>query len=653
MTEGAVKVLLVDDDEDDYVITRDLICEIGQERYQLDWASSYDAGWDVLQRREHHICLVDYRLGERTGLEFLRAAQQLNSLAPMILLTGQGDHEVDLEAMKAGAADYLIKSQLNADLLERSLRYAIVNNRAGEHLRRDRDLISQIMETSPVGILVVNRAGRITFANRRAGEVLGLARTKMAQEHLDVFSWRLLDLDGHASEAGAPTSLKEVVENGRPLQAACHAVELGVPAAGSRLLLSLNAAPLFDAQNQIDGMVISVEDISGRLQLEAQLRQSQKLDSIGQLAAGVAHDINNILTIIQGHTGLLLQSALAQNDAAKSLNQISAAADRAARFVRQLLMFSRKQSLQTTPLDLGAVLRNLEGMLARLIGEDISLGLACGDEVPPRVEADLGMIEQIVMNLAVNARDAMPRGGTLTLATSTVIFDPLSARHHPEARAGSFVCLTVSDTGCGIEKQILPRIFDPFFSTKEVGRGTGLGLATVYGIVKQHRGWIEVESEPGAGTSFKVFLPVAALPETKAALEAAPAAVTVEGGRETILLVEDETGVRDLAREVLSQYRYRVMVAETGLEALRVWDAHKGEIDLLLTDMIMPGGMNGGELAAELKKRKPGLKIICSSGYKSELSESSAGITGVNFLPKPYLPPRLAQVVRETLDARQ
>ena len=643
MSDAPVKVLLVDDDEDDYIITRDLILRIAG-RYHLDWVNNYNGALDAIQRREHDVYLLDYRLGERTGLELLRESQQFNARAPMILLTGQGDQEVDMQAMKAGAADYLVKGQLNADILDRAIRYAIKGKHAEENLRRDRDLISRIMETSPVGIVVANQAGKITFANHQAEEVLGLSKDAITGGTSSVLDWRMTDPEGHPLP-GQTLPLKQVLETGQPVQDVHHAIDRPD---GRRTLLSTNATPFFDAAGEINGMVITVEDITERLMLEAQLRQSQKMESVGQLAAGVAHDINNILTVIQGHAGLLLNAVPPGADSTRSIKQISAAAERAASFIRQLLTFSRKQIFRSKILDLNAVLHNLKGMLPRLIGEDITLETHCQPDLPC-IQADTGMVEQIVMNLAVNSRDAMPKGGKLTITTSAAEIDAAYLRQHPEAHVGSFVCLTVTDTGCGMERKVLQRIFEPFFTTKEVGKGTGLGLATVYGVVKQHHGWIEVQSEVGAGTTFKVFIPVAGK-AGDAPTDPSVKSENVRGGKETILLVEDEIGLLELVREILQQYQYRVLIASSGVEALRVWDECNGQIDLLLTDMIMPGGMTGTDLAAELKRRKPGLKVIYASGYSSALTGKEFTQGENIFLAKPYQPNQVAQLIRETLD---
>jgi signal transduction histidine kinase/CheY-like chemotaxis protein len=389
-------------------------------------------------------------------------------------------------------------------------------------------------------------------------------------------------------------------------------------------------------------------DVTDMLNLESQLRHAQKLESVGQLAAGIAHDFNNILTVIQGYSDCLLQRNEGSDISRGALKQIGDAAKRAASLTRQLLTFSRKQVIQLKVLDLNSVLGNLANMLPRLLGEHILLETNYSRNIPS-VEADTGMLEQIVMNLAVNARDAMPKGGKLKISTSEAVIEPDYARKHPDARPGTFVCLTVSDTGCGMEARTLERIFEPFFTTKEVGKGTGLGLATVYGIVKQHRGWIEVFSEVGKGTIFKVYFPGLDR-ELDVHTEFLPSMGAIQGGKETVLLVEDEPVLRELVSEILRGYQYHVIEAGTGVEALRLWEEYDGKVDLLLTDMVMPEGMNGSELAEQLKRRKPELKVIFTSGYSSEAVGRDFNQEEAVFLPKPYLPPQLAQLVRRCLD---
>lgn len=390
-------------------------------------------------------------------------------------------------------------------------------------------------------------------------------------------------------------------------------------------------------------------DVTERMSLETQLRHSQKLDSIGQLAAGVAHDFNNILTIIHGHTNRLIDKCLTQPDLIDELKVIAISATRAAGLTRQLLTFSRKQKLQPKVLNLGRVIGDVSKMLERLLGEHITLETRF-ESTTPRIEADIGMIDQIIMNLSVNARDAMPKGGTLRIGTSAATIDENYVQLRPEARPGHFARLSVTDNGTGMSRETIGRIFEPFFTTKEVGKGTGLGLATVYGIVKQHGGWIEVDSELGLGTTFNIFLP-ATNRESDTCFQRAPKPAVALDGPETILIVEDEPLLLELARLILQGHKYRVLEAGNGKEALKVWEENHGKIDLLLTDMVMPEGMTGHELASELKKLKPELKVIYTSGYSSDVMGGELAEDRTTFLQKPYAPPQLVKTVRECLDA--
>ena len=397
-------------------------------------------------------------------------------------------------------------------------------------------------------------------------------------------------------------------------------------------------------------MLSLFRDVTTQKRLEEQLRQSQKMEAIGQLAGGVAHDFNNILTIIHGHASLLVAAGLDET-VARSAQQIAQAAERAAGLTRQLLTFSRRQLIQPKRLDMNKIVGNMTDMLGRILGEDVALQLNYS-ALPATVEADAGMMEQVLLNLAVNARDAMPRGGRLSVRIAVVDVDEEHVQRHPEARPGRFVCVTKTDTGIGIPPENLSRIFEPFFTTKEVGKGTGLGLATVYGIVKQHQGWVEVESTVGKGTTFRIYIPFVG--ETRTPAEKPTTQVIVRGGNETILLVEDEKPVRELVARVLEKHGYQVLQAGAGAEAVEIWRARKDEIDLLLTDLIMPGDMNGRELAEALWKGRPKLKVIFTSGYSADVVGKDFKIESeVNFLQKPYHPQTLALTVRRCLDDKR
>ncbi|MGH3103162.1 MAG: PAS domain S-box protein, partial [Gaiellaceae bacterium] len=386
-----------------------------------------------------------------------------------------------------------------------------------------------------------------------------------------------------------------------------------------------------------------------KAKLEEELRQAQKMEAVGRLAGGVAHDFNNLLTAITGYGDLALARLDEDSPARRNVEEMKRAGERAAALTRQLLAFSRKQVLQPKVLDLNDVVGGLEGMLARVLGEDVELATGLEPELG-RTRADPGQIEQVVLNLAINARDAMPRGGRLTITTSNVELDDFFVAVHPGATPGQFVQLAVSDTGEGMDRETLGRVFEPFFTTKPPGQGTGLGLSTVYGIVSQTGGQIWAYSEPGRGTAFKVYLPrvwdVAADREEQRAQPGL-------GGTETVLLVEDEAIVRSLVREMLERAGYTVLEAADGDEAAALADEHAGAIDLLMTDVVMPG-VGGQQLAARMLQERPGLRVLFTSGY-TEAAIMHHGVLAPDtaFLEKPFTAVDLGRKVRELLDGHE
>ncbi len=393
-------------------------------------------------------------------------------------------------------------------------------------------------------------------------------------------------------------------------------------------------------------VLLLAQDVSERLLLERQFLQAQKMEGIGQLAAGVAHDFNNILTVIQGHAGMLKAFLPEPSPAAKSVHQILTTSNRAATLIRQLLTFSRKQVMQFRSLDFNEVLSACLPMMERLMGEHIQVEFR-GGALIPSVHADVTMIEQIVMNLSANARDAMPNGGRVIITTDLVEVQREATPMDPEKRTGAFVCMSFTDTGCGMNPEVLSCIFEPFYTTKAVGQGTGLGLATVFGIVRQHRGWLEVESQPGHGSTFRMYFQPCDQPAKKQEEEIhdLPA-----GGSETILVAEDEDALREMVAAVLTSQGYKVFTAASGREALEVWERAQGTVDLLLTDMVMPEGIMGGELAENLTARNSKLKVIFTSGFSPGMAGKDISlIEGRNFLPKPYSIAKLAKFVRQCL----
>lgn len=409
-----------------------------------------------------------------------------------------------------------------------------------------------------------------------------------------------------------------------------------------------NAVPLLDQQGRLLGYRGVDRDVTEQKRLEAEFRQAQKMEAIGQLAGGVAHDFNNILAAVLLHLGLLQQRNDLSQDTRDSLKELECESKRAANLTRQLLLFSRRSVLQPQTLNVNEVVDNLLKMLRRLIGEDVTIEWTA-KPAPLRVEADPGMLDQLLMNLVVNARDAMPKGGRITISTALVSLDERQVKAADGSRPGRFAQLRVSDTGSGMPPEVLEHIFEPFFTTKEVGRGTGLGLATVYGIVKQHQGWITVESELGRGTTFHIFLP--ALEEPAPASREQAEEDPVRGGSERILLVEDEPTLRVTVSTFLRRLGYSVVEARSGVEALERWREKKMKFHLLFSDMVMPQGMSGLDLAERLRADCPDLKVLISSGYSTELvQQGGKALASVTFLQKPVAPIELAKAVRRCLD---
>jgi signal transduction histidine kinase len=430
---------------------------------------------------------------------------------------------------------------------------------------------------------------------------------------------------------------QEVVRTGEPRLGSVDVIEID----GKMRWLQTDRIPYRDTAGAIVGVIGLSIDVTERREMEAalavkeeELRQSQKMEAIGLLAGGIAHDFNNLLTAILGYAELSLATTEAEDPIAKSLSGIQEAAERAAGLTRQLLAFSRRHALQLTTIDLRDVVENVRSMLEHLIGEDIDLVTSHGDGVP-FINGDPAEIEQIVVNLVVNARDAMPEGGTLKITTERVVLDSTSCRTMPQARPGTFACLSVIDAGIGMREGVLARIFEPFFTTKGPQGGTGLGLSVIYGNVQQHEGWIDVESAPGRGTTFRIFFPeTQGLPEEAAPRQDAGTFPEGVGGR--ILVVEDEELIRDLAARVLESKGYDVVEASTAEEALEKLDRDGAVFDLVFSDVVLPG-MSGIQLAEAIAERCPGAKILLCSGYADRrLQWPTICERGYPFLDKPY-----------------
>ena len=512
--------------------------------------------------------------------------------------------------------------------------------RAEADLQRSLSLLTATLESTDDGILALDIEGKVVSFNQRFVDLWRIPAEVVAS---------------HDDNRVLALAVEQLQDAGAFLR---KAPELGArPEPTGSDTLQFKDGRVFERYShpqRIDGQTVghvwSFRDVTERRRLEGQLRQVQKMESVGQLAAGIAHDFNNLLTVIQCYGDLLGAQLADRPQAAECVNEITAAGERAANLTRQLLLFSRKEVARRRLLDLNDLTGNLVKMLGRILGEDIALRLDCWPSLPP-VHADPGMIEQVITNLSVNARDAMPEGGRLEITTSVADLDAARVLSNPEAKPGCFVCLAVSDTGSGIPPEIVLKIFEPFFTTKEVGKGTGLGLATVYGIVMQHQGVVEVSSQPGEGACFRIFLPASSHAQEAATGASTPA--PTRGGSETVLLVEDEAVVLFLVEKILTRAGYTVLIATSGPAAQTVWQDHREKIDMLLTDMIMPGGFSGKQLADSLRSQNPGLRVIFMSGYSPELRSRDLEIKeGLNFLQKPFSPSALLEAVRRQLDSR-
>ncbi len=516
--------------------------------------------------------------------------------------------------------------------------YLIVQVQDVSERKRTEARFRRLVDSNVQGVIFWNKKGEITNGNDAFLKMTGYTRDDLKG---GLINWAAMTppeyakLDERALEEIAATGICTLYE------------KEWFRKDGSRVPILLASAIFED--NSSEGLAF-VLDLTEQKKTEEKLRQSLKMQTIGTLAGGIAHDFNNFLTIIQMQTHLVKSRGKLSSDQLKYVEIIDNATQRSSALTRQLLLFSRKQTMQLRDLNLNESVDQLGNMIRRSIGEDIELQLKLS-EGPLFIRGDSSMLDQVLMNLAVNARDAMPKGGKLIIETSSVDFDKKSSAQIPKARAGSFVCLSLTDTGCGIPKENLPKIFEPFFTTKEVGKGTGLGLATVFGIVQQLNGWVNVYSEVGRGSNFRVYFPLLAASSLPAS-DSIPA-TSKPGGNETILYVEDDEFLSTAVCEILSQLGYEVLAARNSAEALEIWKARSKEIHLLLTDLVMPGKMSGKDLGEQLLRENPKLKVIFSSGYSAEIAGKDFHLQeGANFLTKPFEAHKLARVVRDCLDKR-
>ena len=636
MTAAELHVLLVEDSAADAaLLVREL--ERGGFRVSATRVDSAAKLADALPSRSWDIVFSDFTLPGFSGLAALDTVKQHDPDVPFIFVSGTIGEDRAVEAMHDGANDYILKNNLTrlTAAVRRELRES--QNRRERHRAEER--LRALFDSALDAVVTMDAAGTITGWNAQAERTFGWtaaeATGRILGDLLIPPQYREAHRRGVAEflATGAGPILGKRIEitalrrDGREFP-----VELTVNAA------RLGEDWLFSA---------FLRDITERRQLEHQLRQSQKMEAVGLLAGGVAHDFNNILTAIFGYTDMLAEDLPPDSPGRADVKDIRTAAERAAALTRQLLAFSRQQVLEPVVLSPNALLQDFDKMLRRIISEDVVLTLALAGDVG-NIRADAGQLEQVIMNLAVNARDAMPQGGKLLIETGNAELSEQYAELHQPVIPGQYVMIAVTDTGTGMTADVKARVFEPFFTTKQKGKGTGLGLSTVYGIVKQSDGYIWVYSEPGRGTTFKIYLPrVDARPHRASS----PRIHAILEGTETILLAEDDAMLRPLAAGLLTKLGYTVLAAEHSGEAVNVALHHRGPIHLLVTDVVMPGG-SGRELARTLAEQRPDMKVLYISGYTDDAIVRHGMLEpGLSFLQKPFTPAVLARKVRDVLDA--
>ncbi len=586
------------------------------------------------------LILSDHSLPTFGASDALRIAERDAPGIPVIIVTGSLDEETAADYIKAGAADYIVKHHLErlgpAVLRALALKHAREDQaRAQEQLRQSEERFRTLIEGVRDVIFSLGPDGTIASLNPAFETTLGWPREE----------WLGKPLEQLVHPDDVPLALELL---GGVIRSEPHGVRLlrVRTRKGDYRVGEFSATPQF-RDGKLVGVFGTARDVTERMSLEQQLRQAQKMEAVGRLAGGVAHDFNNILTAITGYADLLLDDLGAADARREDVAEIRKAADRAAGLTRQLLAFSRQQVMQAKVIDLNSLVSETENMLGRLLGEDVELATRLASDLAP-VRADPGQIEQVIMNLAVNARDAMPQGGKLTIETANVDLDASYAHEHFPVRPGPYVMLAVGDTGTGMDEATQAHLFEPFFTTKEKGKGTGLGLATVYGIVKQSGGYVWVYTELGHGTTFKIYLP--RVMESLAPRSSEARQAPTIGGSETVLIAEDEAAVRAVARQALERQGYTVLEAPSAEAALDLAQRHSGPLHLLLTDVVMPG-MSGRALASRLVELRPELRVIYMSGYTDEaITRHGMLEPGLTYVQKPFTPDALARKVREVLD---
>lgn len=623
-------ILVIEDDEDDYFLARRLLSKARGITCSIDWAQTYDEGLERITAREYDVALIDYRLDAQTGIDLLREALQQGCETPMVLLTGQGDLRVDLEAMAAGAADYLVKGQIDAQLLERSIRYARERKRADVRIRDQ----AQLLDKARDAISAFDLEGRVIYWNKSAEETTGYRVEEVEGKRI-----------GDKLYAGRQDTLQEVWEH--VLSEGEWIGELQQTRKDGRTVVVESRWTLVrDAIGNPKSVLVIHTDITERKELETQFLRSQRMESIGTLVGGIAHDLGNLLVPVLLGVQVLEKRFEGDPSTTRTLQMISRSAQRGADMVKQVLAFARGVEGERVPMNPGQVIREIERISLETFPREISFMVEVPDDVW-KIKGDATQIQQVLMNLTVNARDAMPDGGRISVTLENVDVGKEHMRTNIEAKLGPHVCITVTDTGEGIPPEVRDKMFEPFYTTKPVGKGTGLGLSTVYSIVKSHNGFVNVHSHPGQGTTFRIFIPA-----TVESLGHSPDLEETDGSAngngELVMVVDDEEFILELARETLESAGYHVVTAKDGHEALNIFDLRKQELHAIITDLMMPN-LDGVATIRELKARGAGMPIIAASGASGDRAAEAIKAGAELFLSKPFTATKLCRVLKDVL----
>ncbi|MFW5955129.1 MAG: response regulator [Rhodothermales bacterium] len=626
-------VLVIEDDEDDYFIVRRLLAKTTGVQCNLDWARTYEEGLQRLTARCYDVALVDYRLDAHDGLELLRKALELGCETPMILLTGQGDLQVDLEAMAAGAADYLVKGQIDSQLLERSIRYARERKRADERIREQ----AAFLEKARDAISAYDLDMRVIYWNRSAESMTGYLAGEMLGKRADAELY-----EGHSG------LLQEAWETVH-LQGEWTGELRQRTKSGDQVIVESRWTLVRDTLGNPKSVLVINTDITERKELETQFLRSQRMESVGTLVGGIAHDLGNLLVPVL--LGVQVLEKRYEDDAStiRTLEMIGRSAQRGADMVKKVLAFARGVEGERVPLEAGKVVGEVERLTTETFPQHI--------EVDVHVEKDLWMIrgdatqvQQVLMNLAVNARDAMPEGGLLKITASNVEIGDEHVRLNIEAKKGPYVRLCVSDVGTGIPQEVLNKMFEPFFTTKPSGKGTGLGLSTVYSIVKSHKGFMNVQSKVGKGTRFEIYLPAIREKINGRASENTAQSVK-EGNDEVVLVADDEPFVLELTKDTLEGAGYQVLTARHGAEALQLFE-ERLDIRVVITDLMMPE-IDGISAIRIMKAQRPDVPVIAASGASGDTVTEAMKAGADSFLSKPFTADKICRVLSEVIEPRR